>query len=146
MAVYRITWQGVLIRFVIALILVFATYNPHGLSYFDWLEEYFNPAKENSTPLALIVFAGIILLIGWTIFIRATIRSLGMFGLILAFGFFGTLLWLAISYDVVSVDNVPLLTDLVLIVFSGVLATGMSWSHIRRRMSGQLDVDDVDPS
>jgi hypothetical protein len=25
-----------------------------------------------------------------------------------------------------------------------VLATGMSWSHIRRRLSGQADVDDVD--
>ena len=24
------------------------------------------------------------------------------------------------------------------------LATGMSWSHIRRRLTGQLDVDDVE--
>ena len=144
MAIQKFTWQGVLIRLIIALVMVFATYNPHGFSYFDWLEEYFNPAKEAGTPLALVVFAGIVLLIIWTVYIRATLRSLGMFGLILAFAFFGTLLWLAISYNIVSVDNVPVVTDLVLILFSGVLATGMSWSHIRRRMSGQLDVDDVD--
>ena len=144
MAVKKFSWQGVLIRFVIALLLVFATYNPHGYSYFGWLEEYFNPAKDANTPLALLVFAGIVLLILWTIFIRATLRSLGFFGLILAFAFFGTLLWLAITYEVVSIDNFSLIIDLVLVIFSGVLAIGMSWSHIRRRMSGQLDVDDID--
>ena len=144
MAVKKFSWQGILIRFVIALILVFATYNPHGYSYFGWLEEYFNPAKEANTPLALIVFAGIVLLIIWTMYIRATLRSLGMFGLMLAFAFFGALLWLAITYDVVSVNNSTLIIDLVLVIFSGVLATGMSWSHIRRRASGQYDVDDVE--
>ena len=144
MAVKNFSWQSVFIRFVIAIILVFATYNPHGYSYFDWLEEYFNPAKDANTPLALLVFAGIVLLIIWTMFIRATLRSLGMFGLILAFAFFGTLLWVAISYELVSVSNFTLIIDLVLVIFSGVLATGMSWSHIRRRISGQYDVDDVD--
>ncbi|MEM7304186.1 MAG: DUF6524 family protein [Pseudomonadota bacterium] len=144
MAVKTITWQGILIRFVVALVLVFLTYNPHGYSYFDWLEEYFNPAKDANTPLALVVFAGVVLLIIWTMYIRATLRSLGMFGLILAFAFFGTLLWLAITYDVVSMSNLALIIDLILIVFAGVLATGMSWSHIRRRISGQYDVDDVD--
>jgi hypothetical protein len=29
-------------------------------------------------------------------------------------------------------------------MLAAIMATGMSWSHIRRRMSGQLDVDDVD--
>ena len=125
MAVKKFSWQGILIRFVVALILVFATYNPHGYSYFDWLEEYFNPAKDANTPLALVVFAGIVLLIIWTMFIRATLRSLGMF-------------------EIVSLSNFPLIIDLALVIFSGVLATGMSWSHIRRRISGQYDVDDID--
>ena len=144
MAVKKFSWQGILIRFVAALILVFATYNPHGYSYFDWLEEYFNPAKDANTPLALVVFTGIVLLIIWTMFIRATLRSLGMFGLLLAFAFFGTLLWVAVTYEIVSLSNFPLIIDLVLVIFSGVLATGMSWSHIRRRISGQYDVDDID--
>ena len=40
----------------------------------------------------MMALAGILLLIGWTIYLRATARSLGAFGLILAAAFFGTLL------------------------------------------------------
>ena len=32
----------------------------------------------------------------------------------------------------------------IMVVISGVLATGISWSHIRRRMTGQVDVDEVE--
>jgi hypothetical protein len=35
-------------------------------------------------------------------------------------------------------------TYLVLVALCGVLATGISWSHIRRRISGQVDVDEID--
>ena len=65
-------------------------------------------------------------------------------GLLLAFAFFGTLIWLLFFWDIVPVDSFTIVTYIVLLVISGVLATGISWSHIRRRMSGQLDVDDVD--
>jgi hypothetical protein len=30
------------------------------------------------------------------------------------------------------------------VVLSGILAIGVSWSHIRRRITGQVDVDDVE--
>ena len=36
MAETGISWAGVGLRFVFALILVFATYNPEGYSYFHW--------------------------------------------------------------------------------------------------------------
>jgi hypothetical protein len=49
-----------------------------------------------------------------------------------------------IDYNVLSVENTTVLTYVVLTMLSAIMATGMSWSHIRRRMSGQLDVDDVD--
>jgi hypothetical protein len=42
------------------------------------------------------------------------------------------------------VENTTVLTYVVLTMLSAIMATGMSWSHIRRRISGQLDVDDVD--
>ena len=84
MAIVTITWQGILLRFLFAAILFFSTYNPEGYSYFDW-------ALMNMSEITpLKIFAGIVLLIGWTIYIRATIRSLGIIGLILALGFFGT--------------------------------------------------------
>ena len=38
MALHKITWQGILVRLIVALGLVFSTYNPHGWSYFDWVQ------------------------------------------------------------------------------------------------------------
>lgn len=138
MAVKPIGWVGILMRFVVAIVLVFTTYNPTEYSYYDW----FRNMLPGIDPL--VIFAGVVLLIGWTIFLRATVRSLGAFGLLLAFAFFGTLIWLLIFWDLVPADSVTAITYIVLVVISGVLATGISWSHIRRRMTGQVDVDDVE--
>jgi hypothetical protein len=138
MAVKSIGWVGILLRFFVAIILVFATYNPTDYSYYDW----FRNMLPEIDPL--VIFAGVVLLIGWTIYLRATVRSLGAFGLLLAFAFFGTLIWLLIFWDLVPADSVTAITYIILVVISGVLATGISWSHIRRRMTGQVDVDDVE--
>ncbi len=125
-------------RFIFAFIIVFATYNPFGYSYVHWVQ--YSLAELNP----YVVLGGIVLLIGWTIYVRATLRSLGPIGLVLAFGFFGTLLWVVIDLGLVATDNIRAVVTMVLFLFALVLATGMSWSHIRRRMSGQLDMDDVD--
>ncbi|UCC56884.1 MAG: hypothetical protein JSU75_03830 [Gammaproteobacteria bacterium] len=137
MAQKGLGWTGYLLRFTAAAVLVFATYNPH-YGYFHW----FRDMLPGIDPL--VIFAGVILLIGWTIFLRATVRSLGAFGLLLAFAFFGTLIWLLIYWDWVSVESFTRLTYIVEIILSGVLGTGISWSHIRRRMTGQIDVDEVE--
>ncbi len=126
------------LRFLFAFIIVFATYNPFGYSYYHWLLA----SLESLTPY--IALAGILLIIGWTIYLRATLRSLGPIGLVLAFAFFGVLLWMVIDLGIINTDSIKAVTTLVLLLFSLVLATGMSWSHIRRRMSGQVDMDDVD--
>ena len=138
MAVKSIGWLGILLRFFFAVVLVFSTYNPSEYSYYHW----FTDMLPEINPL--VIFAGVVLLIGWTIFLRATFRSLGAFGLLLAFAFFGTLIWLLIFWDIVPVDSITIVTYIVLLVISGVLATGISWSHIRRRMTGQVDVDEVE--
>lgn len=130
---------GFLIRFAAALTLVFATYNPERLSYFHWVLGSRDPEEW-----ALKAFVGVVLLIGWTIFLRATLRSLGLIGSALAAAFFGTLLWLVIDLGWVAADNNRLMSYLALIALAAVLSTGLSWSHIRRRLSGQVDVDDVD--
>ena len=133
-----ISWGGVGLRIFFATLLVMATYNPTPWSYYDWVIYSFE--KFN----VMVVLAGVILLIGWAIYIRATLRSLGTIGLVLAFAFFGTLLWLIIDWGLVSVENVAAVTWIVLIIMSLVLGIGMSWSFIRRSMSGQADVDDGD--
>ena len=118
--------------------LVFATYNPTQYSWFHWV----NNAADRFDPL--ILFSGVVLLIGWVIYLRATARSLGIFGIMLALAFVATLIWVLVDFGLLSVDNPTFFQYIVLFVLSLVLATGMSWSHIRRRMTGQLDVDDVE--
>ena len=131
-----ISWSGVALRIFFATLLVMATYNPTAWSYYDWIIYSFEKFD------VLVVLAGIVLLIGWTIYIRATLRSLGAFGLALAFAFFGTLLWLIIDRGLVSVENITAVSWIILVIMSFVLGVGMSWSFIRRSMSGQLDVED----
>ena len=138
MAETGISWAGVGLRFVFALILVFATYNPEGYSYFHW------GILEIQSFTALKAFVGVVLLIGWVIFIRATVNSLGLIGLSLAVAFFGTLLWIIVDWGWVPLGSVKLLSYIVLIMASAILATGMSWSFVRRKMSGQYDIVDGD--
>lgn len=134
----QFTWSGFGIRLLGALIVVFATYNPEGISYFHWGMRDFFPID----PLRIVV--GIILLIAWIIFIRATMRSLGGVGLILTAALCAALLWLLIDWGIVPGGSVKVISYAVLLIIALILAVGMSWSHIRRRMSGQYDMDDVD--
>lgn len=131
-------WQGYLLRLLFALLLVFTSYNPEGYSYYHWMIA--NP--QEFTPLKLL--AGVVLLIGWAIYIRATLRSLGPIGLTLAAAFFGSLVWVVLDLGWVSTDSMRALSYLVLLMLSAVLSVGISWSLIRRRITGQLDVDQVD--
>ena len=120
------------------MVITFATFNPTGYSYLHWVIEdlpAFNLIKA---------LAGVSLLIGWVVYLRATSRSLGPFGALLAFIFFGTLIWLVVDLGIVPAGSAKAITWLILLVVAIVLATGMSWSHIRRRLSGQHDVDDVE--
>ena len=132
-----IGWLGFVLRFITGLVLVMASYNPDGYSYYDWV------ANDFPSISAFQAFVGVALIVGWAIYIRAAIRSLGIIGLTLATAFFGTLLWLVIDMGLVSADNIRVITYLILVLLALVLSTGLSWSHIRRRLSGQMDTDDV---
>jgi len=139
MAAYKgLTWTGFFLRLLAAFVLVFTTYNPSGTSYYHWL------SQNIASPTPMMALVGIVLLIGWTIYLRATARSLGAFGLLLAAAFFGTLLWMVIDWGLVDADSVKAITYIILVILCGILAIGISWSHIRRRMTGQVDVDEVE--
>lgn len=134
--------QGFFLRFIFALALVYVTYNPTGLSYYHWAKDVFiGDGTFLSPPFALI---SVILLIGWTIYLRATLRSLGGFGLLLALAFFAIIIWWLVDLGLLGINNVSVFSYIVLFLIAAVLAVGMSWSHLRRRMSGQADMDDVD--
>lgn len=133
--------QGFLLRFLFALLLVYVSYNPSGYSYFHWLKHGLGDGVLLTPPFALI---SVILLIGWTIYLRATFRSLGGFGLLLALAFFAIIIWWLVDLGLLGISNVSILSYIVLFLIAAVLAVGMSWSHVRRRLSGQADMDDVD--
>ena len=132
------SFSGFGLRFLFSAILLFATYNPEGYSYFHWVKGVFPSLSIEQA------FVGVVLLIGYVIYLRATFRSLGMIGLALAFAFFGLLVAMLFKWGWLSLDGSRMLSYVVEILLAVILAVGMSWSHIRRRMSGQADMDDVD--
>ncbi len=131
------SWQSFFLRLMAALVLVFATYNAESFSYYNWA---ITPLPE-ITPVK--AFVGLILIISWVIFIRATLRSLGPIGIGLVIALFGTVFWMIIDWEIVSPSNVKAMTYIVQLILCFILAIGMSWSHVRRRFSGQVDADDV---
>ena len=137
-----IAWAGVALRIVAALALVFLTWNPDGLSYWDWA---IVPARESgiATIGAAKALVGILLLAVWLVFLQATRRSLGVLGVVLAAAASAAVVWLLIEQHLVSARTTTGLSRVVLIVLGVVLGIGLSWSHIRGRVSGQLSTDEV---
>ena len=134
----HLSWSGFFARFLFAMVVVFLSYNPEGYSYFHW-------GVQNFLPLSPIkVIAGLLLIIGWVMFIRATLRSLGTVGLTLVTALCVAILWLVIDAGLIPEDSTRFFTYAALLIVTVILAVGMSWSHIRRRISGQIDTDDVD--
>ena len=131
-------WDKFIVRFIFAIIVVFATYNPEGHSYFHWIYEDL-PAFS-----VLKAFMGVVLLICWIILIRATLGSLGAIGIILAAAFFGLAIWLIIDVFGLSTDSFRVIAYIISIMLASVLSIGISWSHVRRRLSGQVDTDEVE--
>jgi hypothetical protein len=126
------------VRVIFSVALVFLTYNPTQFSYVSWLLDY----AEGELPL--VVLAGIALLIGFVIYIRATLRSIGLFGMALAAAFTAALIWVLVDFGIVDVEGGNTLQWIVLATIAVILGIGLSWSHVRRLLSGQADVDDVD--
>lgn len=125
-------------RWVFALALVMGTYNPTAWCYFNW-------ATAESTSFGPVVaILGIVLLIGWIVFIRATFMSMGWLGITLGAALFGCVVWLMVDQGWLTLDSEGTIAWVVLVILSLILAAGMSWSHIRRRLSGQFDVDEKD--
>jgi hypothetical protein len=129
---------GFLLRVVFAMLLVFGTYNPTAYSYASWVLS----GDVGFEPVPALV--GVALLIAWIVFLRATFLSLGWLGIILGAALFSCFIWLLIDMGWLSLDSSGAVTWVALLLISLILATGMSWSHIRRRLTGQVDVDDIE--
>ena len=123
-------------RWVFALALVLGTYNPTQWCYYAWA------TAESTTFGPIVAIVGIILLIGWIMFVRATFESMGWLGITLGAALFGCVAWLFVNQGWLSLDSSTMIAWVVLVILSLILAFGMSWSHVKRRASGQFDVDE----
>ena len=134
----KLTFTGFLLRAAFALALVLLTYNPSGYSFAHLLQAGF-PAV---TPLEAVL--GILLLIGWFVFLRATLAAIGPLGLVLLLALFAALIWLIVSWGWIKLSNTSAIAWISLVVLALILAVGMSWAHLYRRWSGQATVEDTD--
>ena len=129
--------MGFLLRWFMAFLLLAATFNPTPWNYSVW-------AWQNMwSETALVVFLGLLLSVGFVIYLRATLRSIGGAGAVLVLAIFLALIWVLHDYGLLSLSTPETNTWLGLIALSLVLGVGLSWSHVRRAVSGQSDVDDV---
>ncbi len=125
-------------RWFFALVLVLGSYNPTAYSYVSWVlarSTHFGP---------VVALVGLVLLIGWIIYLRATFQSMGWLGITLGAAVLGCLVWLMVDQGWFSLDSQDTIIWIVLVILSLILAIGMCWSIIRRKMTGQIDVDHVD--
>lgn len=135
-----LTIVDVLLRFIGPLILVVATYNPSGTSAFHWVREAISAGEFGAVQFLVLI----VLVIGWSILLVATWNSLDTFGVVLTGCLLGGVVWLLIEWGVFAADSADTIAWIVLVCLAGVLAVGLSWSHIWRRLTGQVAVDETD--
>jgi hypothetical protein len=124
------------VRWLTAMILVLGTYNPYALSYYHWLHEY-----PGQVPMKITV--GVVLLILHVVAILAGVRSLGLIGIGLLTALFASAAWILIDNQLLNVEDPRVFTLTLLVILATLYGVGLSWSHLRNRLSGQVDSTDV---
>lgn len=130
--------MGLILRWVFACILLSATYNPTEWNYLRWASANYD------AQMPLTVLLGLVLLVCYIVYLRATLRSIGIVGMVLVLAVAAALLWVLYDFGWLEFGNSATNTWLAILVLSAVLGIGLSWSHVRRALSGQADMDDVD--
>jgi hypothetical protein len=133
-----ISITGFIGRVVFALVLVLATFNPAGYSYFHWVRGEF----PSVSPAQAVV--GIVLLILWIFLSRSMMQAIGILGLGLMTAFTASLVWLFVSWGWLDMTNAATMSWVVLVALGLILGIGMSWAIIRQKLTGQASVDEID--
>lgn len=128
--------MGFFTRWLAAFVLLAATFNPTGLSYIGWLQA----GGADRLPLAVLI--GLVLLVAYVLFLTAVLRGIGTLGVALLVAVIGALIWVLVDFGWIDVSNPTSNSWIALIALSLILAIGMYWGILWRRLSGQLEVDD----
>ena len=120
---------GLTARLLACFALVFATWNPTGVNFIDWV--------TGPEPLALKAVAAALLVLLHTLFARITWLSLGLEGL----GFLLVMLFLGVftlsELDVIDLSRGRTWGYVFNAVAALTLTTGVAWSLMKRRVTGQ---------
>lgn len=127
-------WLGILTRTLSCFLLVFATWNPEGYSYFDWV------VRDQDSLLSAKVAIGTFLFGCYVLYLRATWVSLGILGI--------AALASVVLTGYLSMRRLGLLDAaapfwsgyIVLVLLAITLSVGICWSHMKRRITGQSQV------
>ena len=134
----RFSLLGFALRIALALALVFLTFNPSGYSYFHWVRGNFPGLTPGQAVL------GIALLILWIFLWRSMMQAVGSLGLALMAALTAALVWLFASWGWLDVANATVMTWVALAALGIILGIGMSWAIIRRELTGQASVDEIE--
>lgn len=130
--------MGVLVRWLGAFALLTATFNPTQWNYARWAQAHY------TDQTALVVFLGLLLGVAYMVYVVATLRSIGAFGIILVAAIFGAGLWVLYDYGLLTLENSSLNQWLGILALSLILGIGLSWSILRQKLSGQASVDEIE--
>lgn len=126
-----------LVRWVLSMFVVFATYNATGHSYYHWL----TGTAADDWPLK--IFVGLTLFTLYGVYAIAIWRSMGPIGVSASAAALTALIWTLVDYGLLDLNDPSAVSTVVSSLVATVLALGVSWSHIRTRLSGQVDSKDV---
>jgi Family of unknown function (DUF6524) len=130
--------MGILLRWLGAFLLLAAIFNPTSFNFVTWARLNW----EAQTPL--IVFTGLILGVVMMVYLVATMRSIGILGVLIIAAIFAAGLWVLTDWGLLALGNSDLTVWLAIFALSLILGIGLSWSILRQRLSGQASVDEID--
>ena len=130
--------MGIFLRWLGAFVMLAATFNPTEWNYIRWVEANW------SAQMPLAVLLGLLLAVAYMVYVVATLRSIGAFGIVLIAAIFGAALWVLADWGVLTLSNQSLNLWLGILLLSLILGLGLSWSILRQRLSGQASVDEIE--
>ncbi len=135
----NLSGPDLVLRILGPLVLVLLTYNPSGYSFYDW----FSGALAAGELGGIHFLALVVLIAGWSILLVATFNALDTFGIIITAALLGAIVWVFIDWGLLNADSATTIVWIVLICLAAVLAVGLSWAHVWRRLTGQYSIDEV---
>lgn len=132
-------------RFIFTTILVFATYNIFGYSYYHWAYNSITGGDFTwfQKPVEIgMLLVGLLFIALYIFVITVTRKSLGTFGIILFLILAGVLGWLLWSAGWIDLQNPTIMMVGAQFLLSLLLAVGMVWSIVYRKITGVISTDE----